>query len=101
MDRRKTEEAQAQLASSIDSLKIVEEMSRFDAKNSSQPLFRVIKQYTKMVLEMLQFIRAVRTAKWGLHLMALETFTKYVFVHDKVSYARMVTLYLEEMKSLR
>ena len=55
----------------------------------------------KMVLEMLQFIRAVRAANWGLHLMAFETFTKYFFVHDKVNYARMVPLYLEEMKSLR
>ena len=100
-DRSKIEEAHAELASTIDSLKVVEEMSRFDAINSNQPLFRVVKQYMKMVLEMLQFIRAVRTADWELHLMALETFTKYFFAHDKVNYARMIPLYLAEMKSLK
>ena len=55
----------------------------------------------KMVLEMLQFIRAVRTANWELHLMTLETFTKYFFARDKVTYARMIPLYLAEMKSLK
>ena len=76
-------------------------MSRFDAKNANQPLFRVMKQYMKMMLEILHFIRAVRTANWRLHLMALKTFTKYFFAHDKANYARMAPLYLEEMKSLK
>ena len=66
-----------------------------------QPLFRVMKQHIKMVLEMLQFIRAVRTANWELHLMALESFTKYFFAHDKVNYAPVIPLYLAEMKSLK
>lgn len=63
--------------------------------------YSVMKQYMTMVLEMLQFVRAVRTANWELHLMALETFTKYFFARDKVNYARMIPLYLAEMKSLK
>ena len=56
----------------------------------------------RMVMEMLQFIRAVyvRTGDWKLHLQALEVFTKYFFAHDRLNYARMVPLYLAEMDSL-
>ena len=38
---------------------------------------------------------------WLLHLQALEIFTKYYFTHDRLDdYARMISLYLAEMKSL-
>ena len=53
-----------------------------------------------MVLEMMMFVRAVRTADWLLHLQALEKFTKYYFAHDRLNYARMIPLYLAEMKAL-
>ena len=54
-----------------------------------------------MILEMLMFIRAVHTANWSLHLQALEIFTKYFFVHDRLNCAYMIPLYLAEMKSLK
>ena len=55
----------------------------------------------QMILDMLLFIRAVRTADWLLHLKALENFTEYFFAHDKLNYARMMPLYLAEMDSLK
>lgn len=54
-----------------------------------------------MVLEMMMFTRAVRTANWKLHLQSLEIFTRYFFAHDRLNYARMIPLYLVEMKSLK
>lgn len=54
-----------------------------------------------MVLEMMMFTRAVRTANWNLHLQSLEIFTQYFFAHDRMNYARMIPLYLAEMKSLK
>ena len=53
-----------------------------------------------MVMEMLQFIRGVRTGDWVLHLQALQVLTKYFFAHDRLNYARMMPLYLAEMSSL-
>ena len=46
------------------------------------------------------FIRTFGTANWELHLEALEIFTKYFFAHDRLNYARMIPLYLAEMKAL-
>ena len=55
----------------------------------------------QMVLEMLLFIRSVRIGDWELYLMALETFTRYFFAHDRLNYARMIPAYLADMKSLQ
>ena len=51
-------------------------------------------------MEMMRFIRAVRTCEWILRLQALQVFTKYFFAHDRLNYARMIPLYLAEMNSL-
>ena len=47
------------------------------------------------------FTWAARTANWNLHLQSLEIFTQYFFTHDRMNYARMIPLYLAEMKSLK
>ena len=49
-------------------------MTKFDVEMDKRPLFRVMRQYMQMVLEMLLFIRSVRIGDWELHLMVLETF---------------------------
>ena len=56
--------------------------------------------YMSMVMEMMSDIRAVRTGDWRLHLEALEGFTKYFYAHDRLHYARMIPVYLAEMKLL-
>ena len=53
-----------------------------------------------MIMEMMLFVRAVRTGDWQLHLTLLQLFTKYFFAHDRLNYARMIPLYLAEMQKL-
>ncbi|KXJ12360.1 hypothetical protein AC249_AIPGENE6741 [Exaiptasia diaphana] len=91
--------AHKEMSDTINALDITSKMANFD--KSKKPLFICMRQYMQMILEMLLFIRAVRTANWDLHLKALETFTKYFFAHDKLNYARMIPLYLAEMESLK
>ena len=63
-------------------------------------MFRVIRQYMQMVLDMMAFVRAVRTGNWESHLKALDIFTNFFYAHDWLNYACMIPLYLAEMKSL-
>ena len=51
----------------------------------------------RMVVEMMAFIKSVRTGDWELHLTSVEVFTKYFFSHDRLNYARMIPVYLAEM----
>lgn len=93
-------EANTKLMSAIENQRLLEKVAEFDAKRGQHPLFKVTRQYMRMVMEMLQFIRAVRMGDWKLYLQALQIFTKYFFAHDRLNYARMVPLYLAEMDSL-
>ena len=90
----------AKLVEAVEHRCLVENMAKFDATQDENPLFNVTRQYMRMVLEMLQFIRAVRTGDWILHLQVFQVFTKYFFAHDRQNYARMIPLYLAEMNSL-
>ena len=97
----KIKKTHTQLLHAIESLQILEKMTKFDVEKDKRPLFRVMRQYMQMVLEMLLFIRSVRIGDWELHLMALETFTRYFFAHDRLNYACMIPVYLADMKSLQ
>ena len=76
-------------------------MSEYDTQNNSSPLFVVTRHYMRWVMEMFSFIKAVCTGNWQLHLSSLEVFTKYFFAHNKINYARLITVYLAEMASLK
>ena len=52
----------------------------------------------QMITEVLQYIRAFRTGNWHLQLQSMETFIKYFFAHDMLNYARMMPVYLSDMK---
>ena len=84
----------------LESLDVIEKMKIFEEDNSQVPEFRVFRSYMRMIIEMLLFIRAVRTGDWRLHLTSLQMFTKYFFAHDRTNYARMIPLYLAEMQML-
>ena len=90
----------AKLMEAVEHRCLVDKMAKFDATQDKNPLFNVTRQCMRMVMEMLQFIRAVRTGDWVLHLQALQVFTKYFFAHDHLNYAHMMPLYLAEMSSL-
>ena len=64
-------------------------------------MHQVMLVYMRMVLLMLQFIRAVRNGDWEGHLNALAKFVKYFFAFDKLYYARMTPIYISEMYALR
>lgn len=83
------------MVSAISNLNIFEKTTTFEAANTNNPMLKVMRHYMRMVMEMLVFIRAVRTGDWSLHLITLEMFTKYFF-----AYARMIAVYLAEMSSL-
>lgn len=70
-----------------ESMKIMNKMKEFDETQEKSPMFMVFRQYMRMVLEMLMFVRAVRTANWELHLKALKIFPKYFFAHDLLNYS--------------
>lgn len=88
------------LIKAIELLRIIEKMTTFDAAHEKKPMFKVMRKYLCMVMDILTFIRAVRTGNWKLHLEALEVFTKYFFAHDRLNYARMIPMYLADMASL-
>ena len=54
-----------------------------------------------MVMEMLAFIRAVRTGDWSPHLITLEMFTKYFFAHCKINCACMIPVCIAEVSLLK
>ena len=100
-EKRKIPEKHKEMVEAVESIDIMERMAVFDRRHTNNPMFKVFPQYKCMVLEMMMFRRAVRTANWNLHLQSLEIFTQYFFAHDRMNYARMIPLYLAEMKSLK
>ena len=96
--------ANQQMVEGLKSLDITRKMEIFEEENSKNPEFQVFNCYVRMVMEMMVLQRAVRTGDWKLHLASLEMFAKYFFAHFKVlrlHYARMIPLYLAEMKILK
>ena len=94
--------AHSELTKLLESSNFIKQLNEFDKKNEeSSPVFKFARQYMHMVQLVLLFIKAVRTADWDLHLSSLEAFTKYFFAYDKLNYARMIPLYLAEMKALK
>ena len=60
----------------------------------------VMRQYMEMAMNVIVFIRSVRTGDWKLHVLALESFIKYFFALDKLVYAQMIQLYLADTETL-
>lgn len=98
--KEEIKEVHGKLVQTIESMQVVKKMEMFDARQDKIPLFKFTRQCMRMVMEMMSFIRAVRTGNWALHLEALQLFTKYFFAHDRLHYARMIPLYLAEMQKL-
>ena len=68
--------------------------------STDNPMLTSLRHYLDMVMIMLLFIRAFHTGDWLLHLSSLEMFIKYFFALDKLNYARMIPLYIAEMREL-
>ena len=68
---------------------------------TQKPMFKVMVMYMNMVMLLLNFIRATRDALWDLHLATLEGFARFFFAFDRLKYARMVPVYISDMKSIQ
>lgn len=79
---------------------LLKKMDNFDKTRDKYAMFKVWRHYMQMVMEMMEFVRAVKTGDWDLHLKSLSKFTRYFFAHDMLNYARMIPLYLAEMQYL-
>ena len=90
-----------ELAKTITSTELVARMEQFDADHEDSPLFKLTRGYMAMVMEMMTFIRAVRTGDWDLLLEALHLFVKYFFAHDMLNHAGMIPVYLAEMEIVK
>lgn len=78
-----------------------EKLHNFDLRLEQQhPMVKFANDYMKFVACILMFIRATREGHWKLHLESLKSLCKYFFAHDRLNYARMVPLYLAQMKQL-
>ena len=98
------EEVKAASKNVVEQLKLFDYMGRmktFEEGRNHIPMFKVFLCYMQMVMDVMVFIRAVRTGDWLLHLSSLQAFTKYFFAYDRINYARMIPLYLAEMKMLQ
>lgn len=82
-------------------IKLEQQLDDYNQRNSERPMFKVFLDYMELIETILNFIRATRQANWDLHLSSLERLARYFFVLDRIKYARMVPLYLAEMKSLQ
>lgn len=54
-------DANAKLLGAVKDMEIIEKMESFDASHDKIPAFKVMRNYMKMVMDMLAFVRAVRT----------------------------------------
>jgi len=94
-------EKQQNMLVTLDSRRVLKMLAAFHKKKEAQsPLFKFVRSYMRMVLLIYTFIHATRDGLWELHLFSLDALCKYSFAHDKQKYARLVPLYLAEMKAL-
>lgn len=84
-EKREIAEIHEGKVDAVESMDIMKRMAEFDRQYTNNPMFKVFWQYMCMILEMM-FIREVHTAIWSLHLQALEIFTKYFFVLDRLNF---------------
>ena len=81
---------------------VCQKIDDFRAKRSKiESTFALASQYMHMVLSMLAFIRAVRSADWNLRLVVINDFTKYFFALGLRNYAAVSALHLHQLESLR
>ena len=96
--KSEVQKAHAEMVETIQSSDVITRMKAFDDSHDKIPEFHVFRQYMRIVMDMMLFVSAVTTGDWLLHLTALKSFTKYLFSHDRLNYARMIPLYLAEME---
>ena len=70
------------------------------AESAQSPIFSFWEEYIRMVIMLLQFVKAERTGNWRLHLQAASAMAPYFFEHDHQNYARWLPIDLADMGQL-
>ncbi|KAK3696845.1 hypothetical protein QZH41_003454 [Actinostola sp. cb2023] len=58
-------------------------------------------EYISMVITLLQFVKAERTANWELHLLSTAAMVPHFFAMDRPNYARWLPVYLIDMYKIK
>ena len=58
-------------------------------------------EYVSLVTDMLMYIRPVRTGNWHLNLLTVPKFIPRFFTYNRTYYARMIPMYVTDMKRLQ
>lgn len=79
-------------------------MEQFEAfrhgQKSKSHMFAFWDEYISMMMILLQFIKAERSANWPLHLTATTAMVPYFYAHDRPNYSRWLPVYLADMAQL-
>jgi len=63
-------------------------------------MFSFWDEYIRMVMMLLQFVKAERKGNGRLHLAAASSMTPYFFAHDRHNYSRWLPIYSADMEQL-
>ena len=85
--KKEVEETTAKMVEVMESVDLLRKMKDFEEEKSENPEFHVFRCYVQVIMEMMLFVRVF-------------LLFKYFFAHDRINNARMIPLYLAEMKKL-
>ena len=85
-----------ELISSIDFITL---QTEFNEQITNQAKF--LRNYMSLFETLLLFLRASRQQNWELHLVSLHNLCKYFFAFDMINYARLTSVYIAKMLSLK
>ena len=94
-------EAHRALLITVESLNLSKQLTDFDAKHSTNPMYQWARLYMKQVMTLLQFQRATRQGDWFLHLSSLEKLCTYFFAYNRLDYAQNIPEYVARMYQLQ
>ena len=72
-----------------------------EQERTRSPMFSFWDEYIRMVMLLLQLLKAERTGNWRLHLSAASSMTSYFFADDRHNYSRWLPVYLADVEQLQ
>ena len=82
----------------IEEHRLLNKMTELSERN---PMISFCFEYVSMVTDMLMYIRFVQTGIRHLHLLTIPQFILRFFTYNRTHYARMITMYVADMKRLQ
>ena len=99
--KRKEDVPQRSMSITVELKTVMELFETFQEQERARlPMFLFWDEYIRMVMMLLQFIKAERTGNWRLHLAAASSMTPYFFAHDRHNYSCWLPVYLADVEQL-